>query len=145
MRMDNIFKPCLYDVYIDSTGTPYFIYLCRNFLYLKTLSQTNFLLRIPFHNCYSPMLVRHNHILILTYVEKSIDANYYFRFLFPLNNGFHFSPDLKYSHKPSYTLSVLENELLLTIVCCKKISLCHLKFNPCNNTYTLKKLPFWQE
>lgn len=145
MRTDNIFKPCLCDVYRDNNGVTWFLFVCNKFLSIKnSLSYPKSVFRMPFRNCQNPMLVRHLHLLLLTYVEKSKDDGYQFRFLFPFQSTVHFHPDLKYSDRPSYSINVLEDELVLTIVCNGKISICHLKFQPEENTYAMKKLPFYK-
>lgn len=145
MRTENIFKPCLCDVYRDNNGVTYFLYVCHNFLSIKTsLSHPKPVFRMPFGHCQNPRLVRHLHLLLLTYVEKIADGCYQFRFLFPFQPLVHFCPDLTYRDVPSYSVSVLENELVLTIVCNRKISICHLKFQPEGNTYVMKRLPFYR-
>lgn len=143
--MENIFKSCLCDIYRDNNGVTYFLYVCHGFLSIKTsLSYPKSVFRMPFGNCQNPMFVRHLHLLILTYVEKSEEGCYRFRFLFPFHPEVHFCPDLKYQYSPSYAIHVLENELVLTIVCNGKISVCHLEFQPEENTYAMKKLPFYK-
>lgn len=90
------------------------------------------------------MLTLHGCRLILTYVEICENGQYALRFLFPLDRSVCFFPDLRYNKKPSYVMQSLDGELLLTVVCEKKIRISHLMFDAQSNTYFLKKLPFFK-
>lgn len=131
-------------MYMDDRGTVYYIYVCRKLLRIRVSTQRVCFFQIPFINCSLPALIQHNGLLILIYIEQTTNSSYSFRFLFPLNDTVHFSPDLKYPAKPSYRVYVLENELFLSILCRRKYSVCHLKFNPCSHSYSLRKLPFYK-
>lgn len=121
------------------------MYACRGFLCLKSTAPRNrLILKMPFGNCQDPMLAVHECRLILTYVESCENGCYTFRFLHPLDRTVRFFTDLKYDSKPSYSIQALEGELLLTVVCKKKISIFHLIFETESNAYFLRPLPFFR-
>lgn len=143
MERNIISKSCLTEIYKDNTGILYSIYVCRHFLCLKSSTHCGLLCKLPFKNCLDPRLSKHNRLLILTYLEKSADSCYHLRFFFPLNTCIQFSPGLKYSRRPFYSISVLDNEFFLHILCDKKYSTFHLKINPDDNTCFMKRLSFY--
>ncbi len=144
MRMDSTITPYYNHVYMDDSGTVYYIHVCREVLRIRVSTQRGYFFQLPFKNCCQPALIRHNGLLILIYLEQTADSYYSFRFLFPLTNLIHFSPALNYPAKPSYSVYSLENELFLSIMCRRKYSVCHLKFNPCSHSYSLRRLPFYK-
>lgn len=143
MRTYNIFNSFLCEIYRDDCGCAYLVYVCNRVLSIKILFRTECIYQLPFENCCCPKLVKHHQRLVLAYLEKSVDNNYYLRFLFPLQNCMNFSPKLQYMEKPSYALYVLEGELFLSTMCKRRYRAFHLRFEPADNSYSLQKLPFY--
>lgn len=135
--------PYFRNMYIDDVSTTYYIHVCQGVLLLRSSGSGRCLRRIPFHNCCNPTLIRHNRLLILVYLEHPTDSDYYVRFRFPLQEDITVSPELKYTDKPSYAIYVLENELFLSIMHHGKFSICHLRFDRCGHSYSLRRLRFY--
>lgn len=144
MRMSNIFNPFLSDICFTLQNNIYFVYVYHNTLYIKSLLKNRCIYNCPFDNCLNPRLIIHNNELVLAYFEKTNDNIYHLHISFPFNNRLHCNTDLNYQDKPCYSLTVLDNEIFLNVMCNRKLSVCHIKYNCINNTYIVKKLPFYK-
>lgn len=142
MRVYNFLNPYLKDIFIDASGTIYYIYVRNNWLHIQTSPSGHCLYHQPFDNCHEPHLFKHQQLLLLAFIAKSDENCYIFRLIAPFAPYIDFINDLKYTHKPSYSINVLEDEIFLTIMCCKKLRICHIAFHSDQHCYQLRKLPF---